>query len=201
MHAELPASIPLQAVCLRFGEHVLLVIGEAGGAPGEALFGPPVHLRFALRTSAGGDAIVPSRVVDDWGRAVSGADVYNWIESLAYAFPRADAVGLGIDGAAKTFFMKELDLELPPLAYVARSEADFPGRRLDLALEIADFPGPYVVAPADSFPTPLLRAIPAYRLHASLIGAIGAGLVSALLATGRRDLRLAADDLDDVLSL
>jgi hypothetical protein len=43
------------------------------------------------------------------------------------------------------------------------------------------------------------RALPCYRLAPGAFGALGAALVHKLLASGRRDLTITFDDLDDLV--
>jgi hypothetical protein len=149
--------LPVEARCVTFESHSLLVFGKlpAGRFPA---FGPPVYLRFAFAPALEGEPLIPARVVDDWGAEIVAPDTYEWIAARGKLFPRADAIGLTPSGQPLHCIMKELDLAIPPTAYAARSPEEFPGRPLAFALGGGEAP---------ALPAMLAQAVPLQSFEAA----------------------------------
>lgn len=181
------------------GQH-LLVFGPDAGAVGEPLFGPPVALRPAYLLVGRHDYLLPTAAIDDIGQRFEGNEAYEWIEARGDAFPRADVLGTLPSGARESVFMKELDLAELAL-YAMPANGDGPPVRLSLAIEARAVPDGLAISPIPCPPTlePYQRALPCYRLAPGALGAPAAGLLSQLLASGRRDWTVTFDQLDDLL--
>lgn len=195
----LPEPKEYPAVCLRSGDRFLLAFGDDGAFVGQPVFGSPVFVRWGFRYLMADEYLLPHTVVDDRGNAITGHDTVSWINRRGYAYPRADVLGVTVEGAARACFMKELELEIQQV-YAARSAEEFPGVRVDLAISVIDCGDGWAIAPDDRYLPELARAIPTYRLHPSTLGALSAMLINNVLSTGHRDLRITLDDLEEYLA-
>ena len=122
----LAPPLTVEAICLTVDAQHLLVFGEKP-AGRHVSFGPPVYLRFAFAPALNGDYLIPASVIDDRGQEIPAPEIYDWLEGRGTLYPRADVIGLSPAGRPLHYFMKELDLALPPVAYAARSPGEFPG--------------------------------------------------------------------------
>lgn len=193
----MPISFCGQVVAF-MNSHVL-VYGPDADAFGEPLFGPPAYLRPAYRLWAGGAHLLPSEAIDDIGQHFRDRAAYDWLEERGDAFPRADVLGRRADGRPQSVFVKELDLA--DLTLYAAGQPSGSVVRLDLALEALAMPDSQALAPVAP-PAELAlfeRALPWYRLAPGAFGALGAALVQMVLASGRRDLSISFDSLDDLM--
>lgn len=186
-------------MCVRLGERYVLAFGDQGAFLGQPAFGAPTYVRLAFQFVLTTDQLFPHTVVDDRGQHITGPAVLPWILDQAYAFPRADVLGVNEQAHARACVMKELDLELQR-TYAARSPEEFPGAHVDLAVDVADHGDGWAIAPHERLAPRLARAIPLYRLHPATLGALSAALLGHVLHTGRRDLRISLDDLDEYLA-
>jgi hypothetical protein len=195
-----PVSTPFPGLVVAFGGQHLLLFGPDAAAFGEPLFGPPAFLRPAYRLYDGGNYLLPAEAIDDIGQRFRGLEALAWIEARGDLFPRADVIGVLPSGQPKSAFMKEIDLA-DLAVYAAPGDGGRPLLRLALALEARAVPDGDALTPITCPPElqPFERAMPCYRLSPGAFGALGAGLIRHLLLTGRRDLRLTFDQLDDLL--
>jgi hypothetical protein len=158
-----------------------------------------VFVRPAYPLWDGHTYLLPDEAIDDIGQRFVGPAAHAWIEERGDAFPRADAIGVLASGEPKSVFLKELDLaNLAPFASAGPNSAAV---RLDLALEALAVPDGYALSPV-ALPPDLdlfARVLPAYRLAPGAFGALGASLVQKILLSGRRDLEVTFDDLDDLV--
>jgi hypothetical protein len=179
------------------GRHVL-VFGPEAQAFGEPAIGPPVYVRPGYWLWGANDYLLPAEAIDDIGQRFQGPAAYEWIETRGDAFPRADVIGSRPSGRPESVFVKELDLAV--LALFAGGQQP-PVVKLDLALEALAVPDGLALSPVPLPPVLELyeRAIPCYRLAPGAFGALGAALVHKVLASGRRDLTITFDDLDDLV--
>ena len=155
----LAAPLVVEASCVTVDARQVVVFGEKP-AGRFVSFGPPIYVRFAFAPAQAGEALIPARVVDDRGREIAAPEAYDWIEARGTLFPRADVIGLTPANRPLQRFMKELDLAVPPAAYVAQKPGEFPGRPLSLVL-------------AEALPAvlPLLaRAVPVHIVTSPLTG-------------------------------
>ncbi len=184
---------------LPFAHHYLLVYGPDAEALGAPLFGPPVDLRPGYRCLTRDEYLLPVEVVDDIGQRFPAPDCYAWIEQRGDAFPRADMIGvLASSGEKHSAFMKEMDLvEMAVFAGPVGQIGSLPCVRVGLAIEASAVPDGFALVPID-FPLGLFaRALPCYRLAPGVFGAVGAAIITQLLASSRRDWKLTFDDIDD----
>ncbi len=189
------------AFVIAFSQHYLLVHGPEAKALGEPLFGDPVYLRPGYRLwDAPQQYLLPHTVVDDIGQQFDAPGCYEWLETRGDMFPRSDALGvLAASGEPRSVFLKELDLA-DLAAFASPSSAEGPFVYVSLAIEARAVPDQYALLPTPP-PIPLLdRALPSYRLAPGVFGAVGAALLTQLLASRRRDWRLTYDQIDDLLA-
>jgi hypothetical protein len=182
------------------GRHVL-VFGPEAEAFGEPAFGPPAHVRPGYKLWGANDYLLPAEAIDDIGQRFKGPAAYEWIETRGDSFPRADVIGQRLSGRPESVFMKELDLAV--LALFASGQPEAPVSMLDLALEARAVPDGLALSPTPLPPELKLfeRALPCNRLAPGAFGALGAALVHRVLASGRRDLTITFDHLDDLIEL
>ena len=185
-----------------FHQNHLLVYGPDAAALGlgEPLFGPPVSLRPGYRFYTREEYLLPSEVIDDLGQRFAAPECYEWIERRGDAFPRSDMVGrLASTGEKYSAFMRELDLVEMAVFGAPTAEAIFP-LRVDLAIEALASPDGFALTPTRlSVPLTLLsRALPCYRLAPGVFGALGAAIITQLLASRRWDWKLTFDEIDDL---
>jgi hypothetical protein len=191
--------IETAGVVVPFLDRHVLVFGPQAEAFGEPAFGPPAYVRPGYKLWGVNDYLLPAEAIDDIGQRFRGPLAYEWIETRGDAFPRADVIGRRPSGRPESVFMKELDLAV--LALFAGSGPEAPVVKLDLALEALAVPDGLALSPVPLPPVLELfaRALPCYRLAPGAFGALGAALVHKVLASGRRDLTITFDDLDDLV--
>ena len=192
-------TLELNGLVIPFAAAHVLVIGPDAEAFGVPAFGPPVYVRPGYPLWDGRGYLLPDEAIDDIGQRFKGREAYTWIEARGDAFPRADAIGTLISGAPHSVFMKELDLA--NLALFASAQPNSAPVRLDLLLEARAVPDGYALSPVPppSELAPFARALPSYRLAPGAFGALGAALVHKILLSGRGDLQVTFDDLDDLV--
>lgn len=78
----------------------------------------PIYIRFALVELNSGDHLIPESVVDDWGKEITGLNLYGWIRDNGPYFPRAEVFGRKIDGLRFQRFLRELENEARYPCYV-----------------------------------------------------------------------------------
>src|SRR3990172_153795 len=159
----------LLAHCFQLNGQHYLVTGSGAGdlaALGEGAFSP-VYVRYSYPLFGSRRPFFPAMAADDRGALYRGLDAIDWLIASGLLFPRSDAAGLWPDGSEDQLFVKELDLAVPPLAYAAAAEAEFPGVRLTAAIEIVE-KATFALAPGANFPARLLSAIPAFQLNAAV---------------------------------
>lgn len=69
-----------------------------------------VYLSYALITQGPGHQILPSVLLDDWGKEIRHLELYRWIEENGQRFPRAEVFGIDPAGAKVQYFLRDLEL-------------------------------------------------------------------------------------------
>jgi hypothetical protein len=95
----------------------LLVAGERAAlrlAEGDE---PVVYLAFALTTQGIAAQIIPSVLLDDWGKEIKGLALYEWVHEHGLRFPRAELFGFSPDGQSIQYFLRDMELFAPVVAY------------------------------------------------------------------------------------
>lgn len=69
-----------------------------------------VYLSYALITQGPGHQILPSVLLDDWGKEIRHLELYRWIEDNGQRFPRAEVFGTDPGGAQVQYFLRDLEL-------------------------------------------------------------------------------------------
>lgn len=77
-----------------------------------------IFLKFALIEAASGSHLLPESLVDDWGKEITGLELYTWIIENGQYFPRAEVFGLGTDGQPMQRFLRELEINTSYPCYV-----------------------------------------------------------------------------------
>ncbi|HQZ21862.1 MAG TPA: hypothetical protein PLW39_06285 [Thermoflexales bacterium] len=85
------------------------------GVAARVFFGLPVHTSPA--------PVLMRSLLTERGARFDDFSLFAWIEENYLAQPRADIVGLMPNGVQPLFFLRDLDLDLPPEAYVREGEA------------------------------------------------------------------------------
>lgn len=98
-----------------------LIALRLGAADSDSL----VYLSYALVTQGPGHQILPSVLLDDWGREIRHLELYRWIEENGQRFPRAEVFGIDPAGAQVQYFLRDLELlaRYPLYAYTEKNAA------------------------------------------------------------------------------
>ncbi len=186
--------------CLSLGTLNIIVSGE--GADHLARLAPrsfsPVVVRYAYPRFETRAPFFPTMAADDVGTIYRGLDALDWMAQSGLLYPRSDAMGVWADGSEDQLFLKELDLAVPPIPFVAATpgEAGFPGSPLAAVVEIVA-QSDWAITPGGGFPARLVACVPTFQLHADLIGLTAFELIPHALADPRP---ISLDALDDFLS-
>ena len=97
----------------------LLVAGERAALRLEGGEEPNVYLAFALTTQGIAAQIIPSVLLDDWGKEIKGLALYEWVQEHGLRFPRAELFGFSPDGQSCQYFLRDMELFAPIVAYAA----------------------------------------------------------------------------------
>ena len=157
----LPPHETLPYRLLRAGALTYLVSDLTADAPSG------VCLRYAYPRLYSREPFFPTMTADDWGTLYRGMNAVDWLIASGPMYPRSDVMGLRPDATADQLFLKELDLAVPPMIYVAASVESFPGEPVAAAVEIATHL-PYALAPGGQFPARIQAATPTFQMHAAL---------------------------------
>jgi len=101
----------------------LLVAGERAALRLEGGDEPVVFLAFALTTQGIAAQIIPSVLLDDWGKEIKGLALYEWVREHGLRFPRAELFGFSPDGQPAQYFLRDMELFAPVVAYAAVDKA------------------------------------------------------------------------------
>ena len=187
--------------CLSLGKLTFVVSGESAGhlAGLAARSFTPVVVRYAYPRFETRTPFFPFMAADDVGILYRGLDALDWMAQSGLLYPRSDAMGVWADGSEDQLFLKELDLAVPPVPYVAATprETGFPGSPLAAAVEIVPHSN-YAIAPGGNFPARLSACLPTFQLHADLIGLTAFDLIPHALADPRP---VSFGALDDFLAV
>lgn len=97
----------------------LIVAGERAALHLEGGDAPVAYLAFALTTQGIAAQIIPSVLLDDWGKEIKGLALYEWVREHGLRFPRAELFGLSPDGQPAQYFLRDMELFAPVVAYAA----------------------------------------------------------------------------------
>ena len=128
--------------------------------------GPPdtenvVYLTYAFITQGPEHQILPSVLLDDWGKEIGKLALYSWIEENGQRFPRAELFGVAPNGAAAQYFLRDLELLANYPLYAFAGENAAPDSAVPVrAVLIPDdtVSAPQRAAPPDDVKFPLNRA-------------------------------------------
>ncbi|MFN2136671.1 MAG: hypothetical protein ACK2UK_11995 [Candidatus Promineifilaceae bacterium] len=140
--------------------------------------GPPedapdsLYLRFALVTRGPGDHIFPAFILDDWGKEIRTAALYDWVREYGDHFPRGEIFGFEQDGRETQAFLREMEIyaRLPCYACISPREPVEESHLLTtILLPDAAVGAPQRIKPPAELATPLRRArVIWWRIPASL---------------------------------
>lgn len=96
---------------------------------GGAQTGSRVYLAYALVTQGPGHRILPSVLLDDWGKEIGQLQIYPWIRENGMRFPRAEVFGSSPAGQPAQFFLRDIELfgATPVYAFAAEDAPDASG--------------------------------------------------------------------------
>jgi hypothetical protein len=69
-----------------------------------------VHLRYALVEMGTERPFWPSFILDDWGRKISGLEMYRWLHEEGERFPRAEIFGYDANWVEEQGFVRAMEL-------------------------------------------------------------------------------------------
>ncbi len=121
----------LSASLYCMAEATLLVVGEAPGWPELVLLRPggPLTVRYALPYLHREASIVPGLFASEYGAMLVGREAWDYALAHCNLHPRADLVGIGVDGQPAQVMLRELDFGRGVEVWAYASAAD----RLPLA--------------------------------------------------------------------
>lgn len=76
-----------------------------------------LYLRFAFVLRGVETHIFPAELLDDWGNAVTGWALYEWVLEYADQFPRAEIFGFDGQGREMQCFLRDLEVMEPVRCY------------------------------------------------------------------------------------
>src|SRR5262245_52256870 len=94
----------------------VLVVGETPArlANQNALVAGPLIVRYALPLlEPASEAVIPGLFAAEKGGMLVGREAWDYIQRQFQVHPRADVVGLGIDGSPKDVFLRQIDFGAP----------------------------------------------------------------------------------------
>lgn len=122
---------------------------------------PAVYLAFALTTQGIAAQIIPSVLLDDWGKEIKGLALYEWVSENGLRFPRAELFGFSPDGQSVQYFLRDMELFVPLVAY-AGADKELPitqwPRLTDVLLTALDVIAPETAELPAGVAGPLRRA-------------------------------------------
>ena len=101
----------------------LLVAGERAALRLQGGDEPSVYLAFALTTQGIAAQIIPALLLDDWGKEIKGLALYAWVREHGLHFPRAELFGFSPAGQSIQYFLRDMELFAPVVAYAAVDKA------------------------------------------------------------------------------
>ncbi len=89
----------------------------------------PIFLSYALVTQGPGHHVLPSVVLDDWGKEIGQLQIYPWLRENGLRFPRAEVFGRSPNGESRQYFVRDLELfgASPVYAFAAEDAPDASG--------------------------------------------------------------------------
>lgn len=115
--------------------------------------GSPVYLSYALVTQGPGHHLLPSVLLDDWGKEINQLQIYPWIREHGLRFPRAEVFGRSPNGEQQQYFLRDLELfgALPAYAFTAEDAPYSSGVLLRAALiDDESVASPQMISPPEN---------------------------------------------------
>ncbi len=109
---------PVSGTLLVDGDQTALRLGVADSEN-------QVYLSYAFITQGPGHHILPSVLLDDWGKEIGRMALYHWIQENGQRFPRAELFGVEPGGAPAQYFLRDLELlaRFPVYAFTVKDAA------------------------------------------------------------------------------
>lgn len=120
-----------------------------------------VFLSYAVITHGPELHVLPSILLDDWGKEITGLALYRWIEENGHSFPRAEIFGVDPAGAKVQYFLRDLELTANyPLYAFQRNSDPLQSSVLINAIVVPDaaIDEPQRMAPPSDIEWPLWKA-------------------------------------------
>jgi hypothetical protein len=109
------------------GTKKLLVIGAIPSdlANYPALISGEIVIRYGIGTFVPmGDAVIPGLFAAEYGGMLVGREAWDYIQKNFQMHPRADVVGILLNGQKTQKFLRELDFGIPVRVFVYRNESE-----------------------------------------------------------------------------
>lgn len=120
-------QLPIACDLLTSGAGAVVVMGDQRGKIAmdgwEARRDVTARVFFGLPAHGSPAPVLMRSLLTERGTRFDDFSLFAWIEENYLAQPRADIVGLMPNGAQPLFFLRDLDLDRPPEAYLREGEA------------------------------------------------------------------------------
>lgn len=120
----LQLPIPCDLITGKSG--ALLVMGDRRGAVEirgkDTQRNAVASVFFGLALHHSPTPLLMHSLITERGTTFNDFSLFSWIEENFMAQPRADVVGLMMNGLRPLFFLRDLDLDVPPEAYIREGE-------------------------------------------------------------------------------
>lgn len=119
-------QLPIPCGLITGSAGAILVMGDQRGQitlPGkETRRNAVARVFFGLGLHHSPTPLLMHSLITERGTTLNDFSLFAWIEENFMAQPRADIVGLMMNGVQPLFFLRDLDLDVPPEAYIREGE-------------------------------------------------------------------------------
>lgn len=116
-------STTLNGLCISHDFRALLLTGEAAGVAAAAaaagwreLAQGEVPVTLGVRLFDRPFLFTPVKIITERNRPIEGEAIFNWLAARGYAMPRSEVLGLDARGREAQVFVRDIDIELSPVA-------------------------------------------------------------------------------------
>lgn len=114
----------LFGICLAYDFRALLLTGHAAEAATEAAGGAgwriaargEIAVVLGVRLFDRPFLFTPGKIITERNRPIEGEAIFDWLAEQGYAMPRSEVLGLDARGREAQVFVRDIDIELSPVA-------------------------------------------------------------------------------------